>query len=331
MNEISDKINIPNKIISTMIFGSHLYGTNTENSDMDYKGVYFPTKREILLNKVPQTYHYSTGNDTSKNSKDDVDIELFSIYEFIKSACEGQTIAIDMLSAPMDFMIDISPTWIKIVNNKSKFYTRNLKAFVSYARKQAAKYGVKGSRLEAAKEFIDSIPTGKYSKMEELWNILPINEHARHIEDNPNGIKQYQICGKTIQNTMTAEYALDIIKNFHNNYGERAKLAAENKGIDWKSISHAMRAAIEVKSILINGEIIFPLAEAPFLIKVKNGELDYLSAVAPVLENKMEELEELSISSNLPDKIDRKFWDDFIVEEIEQNILKDKYEQPKIK
>lgn len=37
-----------NKILE-MKFGSHLYGTNTPNSDLDYKAIYLPTAREIIL------------------------------------------------------------------------------------------------------------------------------------------------------------------------------------------------------------------------------------------------------------------------------------------
>lgn len=36
-------------LIVKMKFGSHLYGTNTEDSDVDYKGVFLPSKKEILL------------------------------------------------------------------------------------------------------------------------------------------------------------------------------------------------------------------------------------------------------------------------------------------
>ena len=38
-------------LIVKMKFGSHLYGTDTEDSDVDYKGVFLPAKKEILLNK----------------------------------------------------------------------------------------------------------------------------------------------------------------------------------------------------------------------------------------------------------------------------------------
>jgi hypothetical protein len=94
-------------------------------------------------------------------------------------------------------------------------------------------------------------------------------------------------------------------------------LAAENKNIDWKAISHALRAADQTKEILTENNLIFPLKMAPFLVKGKQGKLDYLAEVAPVLESLMEEVEELSQRSNLPETVERKFWDQFICDAVE--------------
>ena len=54
-------------IVVKMKFGSHLYGTATPKSDIDYKGVYLPSREEILLGKIPKCHSYSSGNDMSKN------------------------------------------------------------------------------------------------------------------------------------------------------------------------------------------------------------------------------------------------------------------------
>ena len=39
-------------LIVEMRFGSHLYGTDTATSDLDLKGVYLPSAREILLQRA---------------------------------------------------------------------------------------------------------------------------------------------------------------------------------------------------------------------------------------------------------------------------------------
>ncbi|MGD8834908.1 MAG: nucleotidyltransferase domain-containing protein [Desulfobacteraceae bacterium] len=311
------------KLIVKMKFGSHLYGTNTDDSDVDYKGAFLPDKRDILLNKIPKCRSFSTGNDLTKNSSDDVDEEIYSLHYFIKLACGGQTVAIDMLHAPDNMLIERSDIWRKIVSQKQRFYTKNLNSFVNYARRQAGKYGIKGSRLNAAVQVLNVL---KYndpeSRLRDVWRQLPRNEYCHDIGVDPNGLRQYQVCGKTFQESSSVGYVLPIINKFYDDYGHRARLAAENKNIDWKAISHALRAAIQTKEILTTGTITFPLKDAPFLMDVKTGRLDYAGEVAPVLESMMDEVEKLVTESDLPDKVDVEYWDNFICETLEASRFK---------
>jgi predicted nucleotidyltransferase len=310
------------RIIVKMKFGAHLYGTTTPDSDVDFKGIFLPTKEELLLGRVPKSHNYSTGQDESRNTKYDIDIELYSFHYFIKLACDGQTVAMDMLHAPENMILQKSKIWEAIVKNKQKFYTKNLKSFIDYARRQASKYGIKGSRINAALQVLEILKKADLSKkMREVWNQLPRVEHCYDVAPDPNGMRQYQVCGKSFQESATIGYVIPILEKFYNDYGHRAKLAAENKNIDWKAVSHALRAAYQTKEILTENTINFPLRTADFLIKVKLGKLDYLSEVGPVLETLMEEVECLALSSNLPETVDRKFWDQFICDTLEKELF----------
>jgi len=296
------------RIIVKMKFGAHLYGTSTSDSDVDYKGIFLPTKEELLLGRIPKSHNYSTGKDESRNTRNDIDIELYSFHYFIKLACDGQTVAMDMLHAPGNMILQKSKIWDAIVKNKQKFYTKNLRSFIDYARRQASKYGIKGSRINAALQVLEMLKKVDSSKkMRAVWNQLPRVEHCYDVAPDPNGMRQYQVCGKSFQESATIGYVIPIIEKFYNDYGRRAKLAAENKNIDWKAISHALRAAYQTKEILVENNLILPLKIAPFLMKVKQGKLDYLTEVAPVLESLMEEVEILSQRSTLPETVDRKF------------------------
>jgi len=318
-------------LIVKMVYGSHLYGTNTSESDEDYKGVFMPTKEQIYLGKIPKSYHETSGNDKSKNTKEDTDTEIYSLHYFIKLACEGQTVALDMLHAPRDKWIHWSPLWYRIIANKSKFYTKNMKAFVGYARRQAAKYGIKGSRLSDAQHVIDFIQKVsvlyKISntdpnevKLRDVWYSLPIGEHIKNNEVDPNGLRIYEVCGKKVQETVTLKYLFDVVKKFYTSYGERARQAQNNEGIDWKAVSHAIRAALQTRDILLNKTLTFPLPYTNLLKKIKAGELDYITVVAPLLEDLMTQVEKLSKESDLPEKVDRKFWDEFIYEAVEEEM-----------
>lgn len=306
-----------------MKFGSHLYGTNTEGSDLDYKGVFLPTSKDVILNRIPKVINLSTNKTNVKNSPEDIDIELYSLHYFIKLACAGETVALDMVHAPPNmYESKPHPVWEYIVNNKEKLYTKNLKAFVGYARRQAAKYGIKGSRLNAAKAVLNILSNAdSEDRVCSIWGELPTNEHLHMLSMNNNNVRQYQVCGRIIQETMKIGYAYDIINKFYTNYGHRAKRAANNDGIDWKAVSHALRAAFQVKELLVFNTITFPRPEAAFLKEVKLGNLDYKTIVGPKLDRIMEKVEALSELSDLPDKVDVKYWESFIVSSIQEYVL----------
>ena len=73
------------------------------------------------------------------------------------------------------------------------------------------------------------------------------------------------------------------VKDVHSNlilifdkYRDRAKLAKDNDGVDWKAVSHAFRCMYEVESLLEAGEIVFPLPNREFLENVKLGKIPWL-------------------------------------------------------
>lgn len=311
--------------IVRMIFGSHLYGTSSEESDLDIKVVFIPNSRDVLLGKIKHFYSEKRKKaHGEKNTSKDVDIEMFSIQEFIEKACQGQTIALDMLHAPENMIINKNEIWESIIANREKFYTKNLSAFIGYAQRQASKYGVKGSRLNSAKKFIDLLKSfDPNTKLYEFWKSIEEDEHSKFINPTPNGIEQFEICGKVFQSTSRVSYILPIIQRYYDIYGERARLASRNEGIDFKAISHAIRVSLEIKELLTEGTITFPLKEADFIKKIKNGQLDYMTQVCPVLENLIEECQILSEKSSLPSQPDIEYWENFIIKVMKNYISKE--------
>lgn len=312
------------KTIVKMIFGSHLYGTSTENSDTDYKGIFIPDRDDVLLGRIPKSINLSTGSDKDKNSSDDVDEEMYSLHYFIKMACEGQTVAIDMLHAPKSALISSSEIWEELQQKRSQFYTSNLKSLVGYARKQAAKYGIKGSRLSDARKVLAFFKSCEPStRLRDVWNKLPEGEHIKKTSPEEGNRPEwvYEVCGRKFIATSRIEHYLPTLETFVERYGERAKLAESGKGVDWKAVSHAFRAAHQVRSILQDGGFEYPLTESEFLLKVKSGGLHY-PTVARQLEELIDEVEKLSANSSLPDKVNRKQWDIWLINKLEKELLK---------
>lgn len=146
---------------------------------------------------------------------------------------------------------------------------------------------------------------------------METNEHSHiHIEweDTALGIvdnqKSYwEVCGKKMTFGGKASHYIPMLKKFYDNYGGRAKLAAENQGIDWKAISHAFRVAFQTRRILAGVGFSYPLPETTFLRKIKAGELDYTTVVAPQLDQLMKSIEDQAAVSTLPEKVNVRKWD----------------------
>ncbi|MFA5753336.1 MAG: nucleotidyltransferase domain-containing protein, partial [Bacteroidales bacterium] len=91
-----------NPTIVKMKFGSVLYGTNTPESDTDIKGVFLPTYRDCLLNRISRCRVESSGPKGAKNTSSDTDEETYSLHYFMQLLREGQVVALDMLFCPPD-------------------------------------------------------------------------------------------------------------------------------------------------------------------------------------------------------------------------------------
>src|SRR5690606_8678242 len=125
---------------------------------------------------------WSTGNDHSKNTKDDVEEQIFALPYFIELACKGETVAIDMLHAESE--VD-HPLWGLLKANRRLFYTKDMKSYIGYARRQANKYGIKGSRMAAVESVIAALVRDAQAEMQcklrEVWGRLPVSEHVQKV------------------------------------------------------------------------------------------------------------------------------------------------------
>lgn len=313
------------KNLCLMRFGSHLYGTNTEKSDTDYKGIFMPTINECILQKVPHSINNITKKDISqKNTSSDIDKELYSLHYFLELAIKGETVALDMLHAPNGWEEVTTNEWEFIKENRHRFYTKNLRAYLGYCRMQASKYGVKGSRLAAAKlmmEFIDDkinmSSNNAHMRLSDYWDSLPQGEWIQKIiiEDAEQPDKRaVEVCARKLMADTKLWYARECIQKFYDSYGERARQAERNEGIDWKAVSHAFRAGFQLKEIYETGDLKYPLKDAKYILEIKQGKYHYQNDnIAERLESLIIGIESLCNASKYPEKVDREFWDDWLV------------------
>jgi len=309
-----------------MQFGSHLYGTSTPASDFDFKAVHVPDGRSILLGRVKEVVnnHRSKAHG-EKTQAGEVEDESFALHRYLELLSEGQTVALDMLFAPPSAWIgDASGIWTIIRANRTRLLTKKSAAFVGYCRTQANKYGIKGSRVAAARAARDLFKT----KLEELGTTAKINEIQEDVaalchfqehtsivwlpshKDGPD-VAHLECCNKKMPFTNTIKHGYELYERVFNEYGQRALAAETGVGIDWKALSHAVRVGNEALELFRTGNITFPLPTAARILDIKLGRLPY-DEVAAEIEGLLAAVEEAGMSSSLPERADKDFIDDLV-------------------
>jgi hypothetical protein len=308
-----------------IVFGSHLYGTSTPDSDFDFKSVYLPDARAILLQRVAGSIVTRRAKAVGEaNRPGDVDEEAYSLQRYLELLAEGQTVATDLLFAPEARMTEPpSAEWREIVANRARLISSKSAAFVAYCREQANKYGIKGSRVAAAHAALalldeEAPARGARAKLgdiaEPIGKLVAQTDHmaivsVAHISGA--SVDHWEVCGRKLSFQASIKTAREIIGALVSSHGRRAIQAASQRGVDWKALSHAVRVARQAVELLSTGEIVFPLRDAPRLLAIKRGEVPY-AEVAADIEQGLLDVETASAKSTLPREPDHAWIDEFV-------------------
>jgi hypothetical protein len=313
-----------NKPILRTMFGSHIYGTNVPTSDLDFKQIFVPDAKDLVLQRAAKHIQNNTKKDESqKNQPGDVDDESFSVQHFLKLLCEGQTVALDMIFTPQEWWNTWTRDWQLLRSHRASFLHKGTSAFVGYTKQQAAKYGVKGFRVAALKTVLDKLSEfSDYHKLSDWDGYLRIfvemahNEHIKIVTiKGPNGIPtdHLEVCNRKIPFHASVKYAKEVLQRIYDEYGHRARLAEQNEGVDWKALMHAVRVAREAEELLLTGFITFPRPEAALLLQIRKAELPY-KQVAEIIEHGLKCIEDAKNKSCLPERPDHKLAEDLVFE-----------------
>lgn len=301
------------KPIVKILAGSYLYGTNVEGSDRDHKVVMIPSPRDILLQRVKD----------SENRKDsEGDLEIWSLQQFLKLLCQGQTNAMDMLFAPESYYVGRpGAEWLSVVENRERFVSKNCRAFVGYCRQQARKYVVKLDRQRAINHAVGyflsaakNLSNPGQVKIRDLESLEQFAMHNSFTELVPvetahgTELKHLSVCDTMVPLTASVKLALDTFERKSKEYGARAKAAAAMDDTDWKSLYHAVRVAHEAIELMETGKLIFPRPEKELLLDIRCGRVPF-DVVSDMIEENLVRVEEAVERSRLPEKPDYDFAD----------------------
>lgn len=305
-----------NNIILLGLGGSYAYGTNTENSDLDIRGVATHNSEDILTRKgFEQVVNEAT------------DTTIYSLEKIVNllSNCNPNTIEILGLE-PWQYLY-IGYIGQELIKNKDMFLSkRAAHSFGGYATAQLRRLSNKAVRTveqeQREKHILASIENARYSYPDKYFN---------YPEDS---IKLY--IDKAVQEDYDTEIFMDVnlkhyplrdyksmwseMQNIVKDYskiGRRNSKAIEHDKLG-KHMMHLIRLYLMCFDILEDGKIItYRKKEHDFLMDIRNGK--YLDDdkqptkefydIVDEMENKLNYLKD---HSPLPDNPDYKRINDFL-------------------
>lgn len=279
-------------------FGSDLYGTRVEGiSDTDVRGIYLPMTAPANLEEacMQRAVHSTTSTQDTKNVPSDEDIDLYPLERWLCQMLPlGNTGALDLLFAHGN-----AACTLYCHKGMESVFTRALSFLnlsngtgcLAYCQGQGKSYGMAGTRLGV------------------LWRVL------RLLEDRPGWQRLEEVSEEIVQTIATRQYCklaedkgLVLAEQWHMGrtkieevvarlrktlqpHMERILEARENRGIDWKALSHAVRAIRQQEELLRTGTLHYPLACREELLRIKQGQCTF-AEVEELISTGLARLEE---------------------------------------
>ncbi|MDR1921838.1 MAG: nucleotidyltransferase domain-containing protein [Candidatus Adiutrix sp.] len=301
------------------LFGSSLYGTETPGkSDLDVRGIFLPSREALALNKAPRSLQQATNGTGRINSAEDVDIDLWSAQHWLlKLLPAGDTGALDMLFSPSraDCTLFKAPVLDKVFAEPGRLMDMtNGGGYAAYSLGQAKKYGLKCSRIGALKAVHNWLlahlghqPPPEQRLHDVIEALVAACADGRYCAlEIAREEKFLRLCGKFHAENIRLTEFIRRVEHDLRRYGARAEEATRNQGLDFKALSHALRALMQLEELLRTGGIVFPLTNREELIAVKLGQYAW-DELEPMILARFEAVEALREKAPVKGKFDRNF------------------------
>lgn len=301
-------VNLGKNIFLLGYGGSHAYGTNNENSDIDIRGIATNSKRNIL-----------TGTDFEQVVDVVTDTTIYSFDKIIKLLCSCNPNTVEILGLKPEHYIYLSPIGEMLIKNRHLFLSkRAVHSFGGYANSQLRRLESKSARLVSQSQMeqyiLRSIEHASVDFKNRYFD-MPEDSIKLYIDKSPREDYDTEIfCDVTLKH-----YPLRDHKGMLNDMGtiikQYAKMGKRNskaldKGKLAKHMCHLIRLYLMAFDILENGEIVtYRDKEHNFLMDIRNGK--YLEDeqkptkefydIVDEYENKLNKLRNTTNLPELPD------------------------------
>ncbi|PCJ59968.1 MAG: hypothetical protein COA79_09180 [Planctomycetota bacterium] len=332
-----------NRIIFSTIVGSHAYGTNTDNSDVDIKGIYFLKNEEYLEFKPPAQQVADEKSDTV----------YYTLKRFMQLSLEANPNVLELLYMPNDCIkvqTDISEYLIKhrdlfmtklaydshinyalsqikrakgrnkLVNNPQHDIKPNKTDFCWVIGSDKNEIPFRPIKLSAAKIDLSQCHIASLEHSGNMYRLYFYGESAKGVfrddqivcESIPKEDEMNKNIGILIYNAMEYKKALKNYKNYQHwkkNRNEERWIKQESGELDYdsKNMMHTFRLLFSGKHIISHGEpkVRFEGSELEFLMDIRNGNFNYEELTTKV-EDELDEIQTIFKNCSLPDKPDIK-------------------------
>ena len=294
-----------NNIILLTLGGSHAYGMDKEDSDLDVRGIALNSKEEILLAK-----------DFEQVVDVDTDTTIYSFNKMIQLLTSNNPNTIEILGTKLEHYLYLSNIGRELLANRKMFLSKVcVHTFGGYAGSQLRRMENKAARLVSQTQneqyILKSINNAKY------------DFKNRYFPHDDSEIKLY--IDTAVQKGYDSEIFMDVnlkqyplrdwagmwnemkaIVSSYNKFGKRNEKAVEHNKLG-KHMAHLIRLYMMCIDILEKEEIItYRTNEHDLLMSIRNGEyLDEnrqpISAFYDVLNEYEKRFEYAKNNTSLPD------------------------------
>ena len=268
------------RLLFLTVFGSVLYGTDIpERSDEDVRGIYLPAPCTDPLHAPG--LHYSSAAQGTRSTAGDTDCDLLPLDRWLLSDLpRGDTGALDLLYAPSrpSCLLFVEPALRPVFKTPRIFL--NLcsgEACRDYAFRQGSRYGLAGTRTGALYRVWKALDSGAFplkaplrgyaGKLAELAE-SPL--HCTLLEDG--GLR---LAGSVDEGCVRLGVLRDRVRRRLQGHLSRVQAAMEGKNVDWKALSHAVRAIRQQEELLETGRLVFPLRDRAEILSIKKARCPF--------------------------------------------------------
>ena len=259
-------------IILKVRTGSHLFGTDTPDSDTDYEGVFMPPEEIVFgLGSCKEVdLGIKDKDDTGRNTKDAVDFKIREYRDFCRLALDNNPNILNILFANHPNIIERNAYGERLMYNATLFpHKGGIQKYIAYAKSQLKKMGLKPdnySKLEQAAEYLEK------ENQDDILAYAVERAVANGVNCMvDNGIGKHILIGDiSLERALKIRKAVGHIKGRIARASHRSEMWKEH-GFDCKFASNVIQILLIGIELATTGKIEFPLAEADSILNIKNG------------------------------------------------------------